>query len=989
MTDGSGLFVVDLLTPSEYSVLVAKEGYTSVLLEHVILPTRGRRSVEIKVHQVGASNTTENDPTRTAGTEADGSEVTYFNPGFFLPLPLSNRNAAAITYLTPGIQVPQNPGDRQEVFNANGSRANTNYFVIDGVADTTPIAGDLSTPFGSVAVPNSSAAAAATASAFLLQPLDAFQEVTIQSMGFAPDFGRSPGAQVVMTTRSGTETMHGSAYDYIRDTSLNANDYFANLGGVARPASSQNRYGASFGGAIEPDQPRTFYFLWYEGLNADVPQTLFNIVPDAPTRATSIPALQPYLNAFPVANGPELTQGTATYTGTYSGPLRSKSGGARLDRNFSPKLRAFLRYSYSDINGQSRGTEETAANVLTKQGSFAETLTAGLFYLGSNSKTTEVRVNYSIDRSSSGSTMDNFGGATPLANSLIFPSNIVEGSGTFDLSIIGATGYALNAFKKETDQRFDVEDGQSILLGNHEYKIGFDARRIAATYYNLPYSSSFVFNGIDASLNGGLLFGEAVNSILNTYTPRVYPTFLQLGAYAQDTWKVSNGLSITFGARYDINPAPRARSGPKPYAIDGNGFLTTNLPLYQTQWKNIAPRISAAYQIDRTPGRELTVRGGFGVFYDTSYGSINSAFYSAPYDSSAILTNPAFPTTLSNQRAPALGTMPYGIINAADSGLTAPRILQYNAVVERNFGRNQVLSISYSGSSTSGLTQSLSTPTFSAQYDLVNQITGVGTASYKAGQIEFRRRFSDSFQMQASYTLSHAVDTASNDVGLGGAFATVEGTENGDSNFDVRNLVKISGSFRFPVVPFPIASTITKDWYLDFNGTFRSGLPYNILTLSSVTSASTNSCTTDSNTYCTVGVYSEVRPDQLQPSVILPLPGQPGGQAAYAPAFSVPTTFAQGSFTRNGIRGLSATQTDLAIRRRIVLNDRFSVTISGEAFNVFNQPALANPLPYVTGNLSSPDFGAFTQSLSSGFGGVTNYGLGSPRTLEFSLRVSF
>ena len=303
--------------------------------------------------------------------------------------------------------------------------------------------------------------------------------------------------------------------------------------------------------------------------------------------------------------------------------------------------------------------------------------------------------------------------------------------GTFDLWVIGATGYAVNAYRKEANQRFDVEDAQSILLGSHEYKIGVDARGIASTYYNLPYASSFIFNGVDPTLNGGLLYGEAVNSIISAMVPKVYPTFLQLGTYAQDTWKAGNGFTLTYGARYDINPAPRARSGPKPYAIDGNGFLTTNLPIYTTQWKNISPRVGVSYQIDQTPGKELAVRAGFGMFYDTSYGSLNSAFNSAPYQSSSILTNPAFPTTLTNQQAPRLGTMPFGVVYGADSSLQAPRILEYHVAVDRNLGRNQVVTLSFVSSSSTSVTQSLSTPAFTSQYDLLNQVTGSAISSIR------------------------------------------------------------------------------------------------------------------------------------------------------------------------------------------------------------------------------------------------------------------
>ena len=989
LTDGAGLFVFDLLTPGDYSITATKSGYGSLQLDHVELATRGRRSVQLSLKEAAPPEPTEKRPEPTAGFDANGAQASYLDPSFFLPLPLLNRNVAALVALTPSIALPQNAGDSQETFDANGQRPAANYFVVDGVADTTPIAGDLSTPFLQGGQPQGSLPAPPNSSAFVSVPLDALQDVTIQTLAFAPEFGTPPGAEVAMTTRSGASELHGSAYGFTHNTSLNANEYFANLAGLRRPDSTQNRFGASLGGALEQSDPRTFYFLWFEGLDSKIPQTLYNIVPDATTRSTASPQLLPYLAAFPVANGPELTQSTATFAGAVANPLKSKSFGVKFDRTLSRKWRGFLRYGYSDWNGQSRGTEDTAANVLTRSGSLAQTLTAGFLYTGANSKTTDLRVNYSVDQTSAGSIQDGFGGAVPLPQTLIFPTKIVGGSGTFDLSVIGATGYAVNGYRKMADQRFDVEDANSIILGTHEYKIGVDVRRIASTYYNLPYANSFIFNGVDASLNASLLNGEAINSIVDTNVPKVYPTYLELGAYAQDTWKAGNGFTIVYGARYDIDPAPRARSGPKPYAVDGNGILTTTLPIYLTQWKNIAPRVSVAYQVDQSPGKELTVRGGFGVFYDTSFGSVNSAFQSAPYQTSSFLTNPAFPTTLSNQKPPTLGTMPTGIVYGPDNGLTSPRILEYHVAVERNFGKNQVVTLSYLASSSSNTIQNLSVPAFTAQYDLLNQAEAVGTSSYKAGKIEFRRRFTDSFQILASYTLSHSVDTASTDVGLGGAFATVEGTENGDSNFDVRHSLKVSGSLRFPVVQLPVASAITKDWHLDFNGTYRSGLPFNILTLTPVTSASTDNCTSNSNSYCSVGVYSEVRPNQLQQGVWLPLPGTPGGQVLYSPAFSIPSTFAQGDTDRNSLRGFGAWQIDLALRRRIALRDRLSLTLSAEAFNLFNHPDLANPLPYVTGNLSSPNFGAFTQSLQSGFGGMSTYGLGSPRTLEFSLRVQF
>ncbi len=262
----------------------------------------------------------------------------------------------------------------------------------------------------------------------------------------------------------------------------------------------------------------------------------------------------------------------------------------------------------------------------------SQSLTAGFLYNGPTGKTTDLRVNYATDRTNSTTAQDTYGGASLLPFSVVLPASAGT-NGSYDLSVIGATGYAINGYRKNTDGRIDLEDSNAILMGSHEYKIGFDVRRISSVDYNMPYTANVIFNGVASTLDGSLLSGDAVNSIVNLNVPKVYPVYLQMGAFVQDTWKASNELTVTFGARYDINPAPRAGSGPNPYALDGAGFLNTTLPLYLTQWKNISPRASAAYQISGTPGHEMVARGGFGWFYDTSPGSINSAFHSAPYQS--------------------------------------------------------------------------------------------------------------------------------------------------------------------------------------------------------------------------------------------------------------------------------------------------------------------------------------------------------------------
>ena len=129
--------------------------------------------------------------------------------------------------------------------------------------------------------------------------------------------------------------------------------------------------------------------------------------------------------------------------------------------------------------------------------------------------------------------------------------------------------------------------------------------------------------------------------------------YLNYAFYMQDTWKKTSRLTLTYGFRWDVNPAPFARSGPALMGLDSSDNLASTNPLYTTGWFNFAPRLGFAYQL-RGSGNHLTLlRGGFGIFYDTGYGSSANAFDSAPYVNSVITTSPTFPITESLQNPPA------------------------------------------------------------------------------------------------------------------------------------------------------------------------------------------------------------------------------------------------------------------------------------------------------------------------------------------------
>src|SRR6201997_5111809 len=162
-----------------------------------------------------------------------------------------------------------------------------------------------------------------------LVSLDALQEFRIETSTFAPEYGRTPGAQISVVTKSGANAFHGTAFEYFRNDQLDANDWFANQHGLARPELRQNDFGGVLGGPIKKD--KLFFFGSYEGLRVRQPHIANTYVPSTASRQNAPAAVQPLLNAFPKPNGPDLGNGTAQFTSGYSDPSSLNAGSIRVD----------------------------------------------------------------------------------------------------------------------------------------------------------------------------------------------------------------------------------------------------------------------------------------------------------------------------------------------------------------------------------------------------------------------------------------------------------------------------------------------------------------------------------------------------------------------------------------------------------------------------------------------------------------------------------
>jgi hypothetical protein len=349
-----------------------------------------------------------------------------------------------------------------------------------------------------------------------------------------------------------------------------------------------------------------------------------------------------------------------------------------------------------------------------------------------------------------------------------------------------------------------------------------------------------------------------------------------------------------------------------------------------------------------------------------------------------------FPLAPGDLASPVLPpTRPYGEILTGDPGLVAPRIYQWNGTWEKNFGVGQTLDVSIVGSRGNNLLRTQTTGSYTAAYDILQEVTNGAQSSYNGLQVQFRKRLSKTLQTQFSYTWSHSIDSASSDASFGGGFATLFGGERGDSDYDIRHNVSFSGSWRLPAPAQGNIYAPLRDWYLDFVATAHTGLPFDLSGVSESVSTETG-CNNTTNTTGN-GLFANVRPSYVGGAIWISDPTVPGGRRLNNAAFIIPCGYSQGNMGRNELRGFSFVQMDLALRRVIPITERYRFSIGVEAFNALNHPNFANPAPLEGANLASPDFGVVTQMLNQSFGGGVNalYRNGGPRSMELALRLQF
>lgn len=998
-TNESGLFTIVDLQPGIYRLEVSKIGFRTILKPDVILHVQ---DVVAMNFDMSIGSTTETVTVQSGSPMVDSQDAsvsTVIDRNFADKLPLNGRSFQTLIQLTPGVALTVNNGTDTGQFSINGQRATSNYWMVDGVSanigiNSLPTAGNgLGGTLGSTSVLGGTNS---------LVSVDALQEFRIQTSTYAPEFGRTPGGQISIVTRSGTNRIHGGAFDYLRNDALDANDWFANRKGLPKPRERQNDFGGTLSGPLIKD--RTFFFFSYEGLRLRLPQTALTNVPDLGTRQTATSTMQPYLNAYPLPNGPDNpATGIAQFNSTFSNPGALDAYSLRLDHKLTDHFRIFGRHNYSPTELDQRGLS-SALSVVSPVKVTTQTSTAGATWNLSPLMVDDIRVNYSTTDASSAYYLDHFGGAQPLA-APPFPSSVSAQNSRFVFVILslGATaGQTLldgkNGHNKQ--RQFNIVDNLSMQERSHSIKLGFDFRRLAPRADSFEYQQQPVFAGVSQAKTGTPILTALSSTIPTTFL------FKNLSAFAQDTWSVIPRLTITYGLRWDVDFAPSTLMGPNFAAI--TGFRTDDLsalslapagtPAFNTRYDNVAPRFGIAYELHSKPEWETVVRGGFGVFFDLSSAEAGNLASGAYPFSGTFIRSGSFPLAVADppQIVPP-GPGSSSTLTAFDPNLESPYSLEFNVAVEQALGKQQSLTASYVGSLGRRLMQTASISKPNANYAGAKVVTDTAESSYNALQLQFRRRLSAALQALASYSWAHSIDSASASSNGSGAnnlaVALGSSANRGPSDFDIRNSFSLGLTYDIPHPKVDrILSAMLRDWSVENALQARSAPPLNVFY---------SSFSTLSN-----GFFTQVRPN-LDPSQPVYLYGDyPGGKALNAKAFIAPpvdaTTrlpTAQGTLARNALRGFGMAQWDLAIHRTLPLRESLKLQVRAEMFNVFNHPNFGQPI----GNLGSPaalnsQFGQSTQMLNQGLSGAFGVGsggfnplyqVGGPRSIQVALKLQF
>lgn len=868
-------------------------------------------------------------------------------------------------------------------YTAMGQRRHGNRTIIDGVSADLAI--DVAALGLSQAASGTLPAFSTTGGTQTLFSMDAVDEIQIRTTNASSEYARTPGAQTVIVTRSGTDHFKASSRLQLRPDSLAARNWFSNSG--ARPETRRGFWDSNLtvGGPILPR--RLFYFGAWEHQRIDRSVFTTANVPsralrEAVARRPGGSAIASVIAAYPLPNGPELPGGLAELTEWFPANSRSNTFSVRLDATLSNVHRPFVRFSRGTSTGDTVSTAFLPSySFATTEATETETTTVGLSSAW-RSVTHDLRANISIHEGSVVAGPARLPGAQSLLHTQFVAPGVSASDALIGLQLPFVGGPLLfGSFGRNAQKQLQIADTWSFVLGRHEWRLGLEFQQLTASIDPARHRYNYRFASLDELVQGLVRFTNLQDALPASVRREAWSLF------ATDTFRVSPRLSLNFGLRYSVKPAPFSRNDSHPYLFDFNSLTPDELPtrqdgpLWDTSWSDIAPRIALTYQIRSKAGWETSVRGGASLIFDDRSSSGIAAFGGGyGYTASRSFPNSPFPVLGNNLTIPPVVQFSEGDLSTYYSfpkDLRTPRTLEWQFGVDQNLGRLQQLSLAYAGAAGRDLiywhTYDFGTPQ-------VHAYSNDARSDYHALLVEYTRRLSRGLQGSVSYTWSHSIDNDSGEASRGYAPPQLlsPSLNRASADFDRRHVLRMVGSYQVPSLKGPRwLRQLCENWRVDAVLTAQTATPFSIFYLKNF----------DFGTYF-------ARPDILDS---VPLwttnSSSPGGRSINSSAFVVPKESRQGTLGRNTLRAFPLRQTDLSLSRQIRLGERLVAHLRVDAFNVLNTPHFGPPnASLLVDNFGVPDR-SYAEGLGTGTllsGGLTPIQqLGGARSLQLGVRFSY
>jgi hypothetical protein len=947
-TDNEGVYDIPGLPPGLYKLTVRKPGFQTIVQLNVKVDPGADLRLDFAMRVGSVKEVITVEGSSPAMNTADASVGTLIGRKAIESLPTNGRGVFSLVELIPGVvATPASSGEAGQ-FSTNGLRSNTNYFTVDGVSANTGVSGaGIPAQFAGAALPSMTA----FGSTENLASVETLDEVRVLTSSFAPEYGRLPGAQVALTTRSGSDEYHGTVYMALRNEVLNANDWFANAYGVNRPALRMEQWGATFSGPML--RQRTYFFGSYEGLRLREPHDWLLATVPRDARESAPPSVRPLLNAFPIA----VVGASGVGLALVSRRSRLDSTSLRIDHSLTERVSIFGRYHRAPSATES-GFPQVEALRLRSSG-----LTVGLTAMPTAAVTSDSRVSVWSAAADSSWSNDRSTGATPIDLGDFLDAPPTAGPAFYGAAIGGIGALLSGSSGRNRQREWNVVETFSVNRRSHSWRVGADYERL------LPAreTASQAVTGTWPSLADTL--AARPPTIRTTRAEQASGLIETLSLFIQDTYRPWQRLSVTYGLRWELTPPPAVLEPAAAYttASPANGtafpspvalpLADTAQALWNSSYAQLAPRLGAALRIDNSS----VVRAGWGLFYDVGFGVALDPINGFPFN--------RWQFSPTGAAGPVSGTPAFG--PRVETGLKLPYVTEWNVAYERTLTVRNIVSLSYVGSSGRRLLRREGVAAPGSQLAEYQAATNHGWSAYQGFEAQYRRRMGAQLQGTASYAWAHSMDNGSADSGVYVADTQLARGDRGSSAFDVRHNLTAGLTFT-PQHSGPLL----KDWELSGMLRARTGFPIDVVVTENLLGTG----------------FDDIGRPNLVPGVPIWIQTHTiGGRRLNPDAFAV-APGVQGSLGRNAIAGFGMAQLDLALARVLPLSPAANVQLRFEAFNVFNHVNPANPVRF----LDSPILGRPPSMLNLMLGtGTARSGvapafqIGGPRSLQATIRFQF